>query len=167
MKNEGVYTIISRLGKFGEIEKLDQMVTGLAKFYRLTLNHGKFIIPVEKEIEQVKMYIEIQKIKYGSRIVVMYDIEADIYGYDTVKLILQPFIENILEHALFQSCVTIKLCAYRDKDTIFFKTIDDGVGMNQERVHQINQRSSGEQAGYSIRNVDERIMLQFGVQYGA
>ncbi|WP_337100186.1 sensor histidine kinase [Paenibacillus sp. YIM B09110] len=157
---------ISRLGKFGEIDKLDQMVTGLAKFYRLTLNQGKFIIPVEKEIEQAKTYIEIQKIKYGSRVEVMYDIEADVYGYDTVKLVLQPFIENILEHALFQSCITIKLCAYREKDAIVFKIIDDGVGMKPQHVHAINQRSGGDQAGYGIRNVDERIKLQFGPQYG-
>ncbi|WP_208414573.1 sensor histidine kinase [Paenibacillus castaneae] len=156
---------ISKLGKLGEIDKLDEMVAGLAKFYRLTLNRGKVIIPVQLEIEQVKAYIAIQKIKYGSRIDVLYDIETDVYGYDTVKLILQPFIENILGHAFFQAHIVITLRAYVDGESIVFKIIDDGIGMKSETIKQI-WAPGGTGIGYGIRNVDERIKLHFSAKYG-
>jgi two-component system sensor histidine kinase YesM len=156
---------ISRLGKFGAFEEQDQIVKGLARFYRLTLNQGKTIIPVVKELEQAQAYLEIQKIKYKDRFHILYDIHTDIYGCDTIKLILQPFLENILEHALFRDPIHIRLSVYQEGDQVIFKIIDDGVGIKPEIMRQLNNKS-GVQLGYGIRNVDERIKLHFGKQYG-
>ncbi|MDQ6422716.1 histidine kinase [Paenibacillus sp. LHD-117] len=156
---------ISRLGKLGEIEKLDQMVMGLAKFYRLTLNNGKMIIGAELEIEQVQAYIAIQKIKYGSRLDVFYDIGAEVYGYRTVKLILQPFIENVLEHALYQPNIQIKVGAHIVEGSLEFRIVDDGIGMKPETIRQIWSDDQS-RIGYGIRNVDERIKLHYGAEYG-
>lgn len=156
---------ISRLGKLGEIEKLDQMVMGLAKFYRLTLNNGKMIIPAQLEIEQVQSYIAIQKIKYGGRLDVFYDISAEVYGYNTVKLILQPFIENVLEHALYQPRIQIKVSAHVRNGMLDFRIVDDCIGMKQETLRQIWSNDQS-RIGYGIRNVDERIKLHYGPEYG-
>nr|WP_306812831.1 sensor histidine kinase [Paenibacillus soyae] len=156
---------ISRLGKLGEIEKLDQMVMGLAKFYRLTLNNGKMIIPAQLEIEQVQAYMAIQKIKYGSRLEVFYDIGAEVYGYNTVKLILQPFIENVLEHALYQLRIQIKVSAHVRNGMLDFRIVDDGIGMKRETLRQIWSNDQT-RIGYGIRNVDERIKLHYGTDYG-
>lgn len=156
---------ISRLGKLGEIEKLDQMVMGLAKFYRLTLNNGKMIIPAQHEIEQVQAYMAIQKIKYGSRLDVFYDIGAEVYGYNTVKLILQPFIENVLEHALYQPRIQIKVSAHIRSGMLDFRIVDDGIGMKRETLRQIWSNDQT-RIGYGIRNVDERIKLHYGPEYG-
>ncbi|RIX60573.1 sensor histidine kinase [Paenibacillus nanensis] len=157
---------ISRLGKLGEIERLDQMVMGLAKFYRLTLNNGKMIIPAQLEIEQAQAYIAIQKIKYGSRLDVFYDIGAEVYGYKTVKLILQPFIENVLEHALYQPTIQIKVSARARDGMLDFRIVDDGIGMKPDTLKQIWSGEPKRAGGYGIRNVDERIKLYYGQEYG-
>ncbi|MFC5471520.1 sensor histidine kinase [Cohnella suwonensis] len=156
---------ISRLAKFGEIDKLHQMVMGLAKFYRLSLNDGKTIISIEKEIEQMQAYIDIQKTKYGSRMTVNYDIDSAIYPYDTVKLILQPFIENILEHAWRGDQIQIDVAASLSKSRIEFSISDNGIGMNEETIAEIFT-DKGVRRGYGIRNVDERIKLQYGKENG-
>lgn len=157
---------ISRLSKFGEAEKLQQMVLDLAKFYRLTLNEGRTIIPVAKEIEQAQAYINIQKIKYGDRLSVLYEIQTDIYRYDTIKLILQPLIENILEHAWFGDRIHIRIVGYLEEDIITFKIIDDGVGMHPHLIKQILAPMGSPNVGYGIRNVDQRIKLHFDKKYG-
>ncbi|MBB3128837.1 sensor histidine kinase YesM [Paenibacillus rhizosphaerae] len=156
---------ISRLAKMGELDKLQSMVAGLARFYRLTLNEGKTHIPVEKELEQAKTYMEIQQIKHRDRIQVWYDIHPEVYGYETIKLILQPFLENALQHAFYADTMTIKLTARREKDRLIFCIIDDGIGMSREQLHRI-RNTEAVRVGYGIRNVDERIKLQYGQQFG-
>ncbi|WP_127491496.1 cache domain-containing sensor histidine kinase [Paenibacillus glycanilyticus] len=156
---------ISRLAKMGEIDRLHDMVMGLAKFYRLTLNEGKTHIPVTKELEQAITYLEIQKIKHRDRIQVWYDIEPSVYGYETIKIILQPFLENALQHAFFEDRMSLKLTARRKGETIVFGIVDDGVGMSREQLRQMND-PDGARIGYGVRNVDERIKLQYGQAYG-
>ncbi len=157
---------INRLAKFGETEKLQRMVLELAKFYRLTLNEGRTMIPVRTEVEQANAYLEIQKIKYGDRMDVMFDIHPDIWPYETVKLVLQPFIENVLEHAWCGDRIHLRIVARKDNEDILFRIIDDGIGMTQDRIDQIFHPKEHVNAGYGIRNVDQRIKLQYGASYG-
>lgn len=157
---------INRLAKFGENEKLQQMVLGLAKFYRLALNNGKLMIPVHNELEQAQAYVDIQKIKYGDRISVMFDIDPSVWPYSTVKLILQPFIENVLEHAWCGDRIFIRIVAKKDEDDLLFRIIDDGVGMTSQRIHDIFDGRDHVNTGYGIRNVDQRIKLHYGAEYG-
>ncbi|MCM3289591.1 sensor histidine kinase [Paenibacillus sp. MER 180] len=157
---------INRLAKFGENEKLQQMVLGLAKFYRLALNNGKLMIPVHNELEQAQAYVDIQKIKYGDRISVMFDIDPAVWPYRTVKLIVQPFIENVLEHAWCGDRIFIRIVAKKDVDDLLFRIIDDGVGMTAQRIHDIFDGRDHVNTGYGIRNVDQRIKLHYGAEYG-
>lgn len=157
---------INRLAKFGENEKLQQMVLGLAKFYRLALNNGKLMIPVHNELEQAQAYVDIQKIKYGDRISIMFDIDPSVWPYSTVKLILQPFIENVLEHAWCGDRIFIRIVAKKDGDDLLFRIIDDGVGMTSQRIHDIFDGRDHVNTGYGIRNVDQRIKLHYGAEYG-
>lgn len=157
---------INRLAKFGQNEKLQQMVLELAKFYRLTLNEGRTMIPVPSEIEQANAYLEIQKIKYGDRMEVMYDIDPDIWPYETIKLILQPFIENVLKHAWCGDRIHLRIVGRMEADRILFRIIDDGIGMKQERIEQIFDPKDHVNTGYGVRNVDQRIKLQYGSEYG-
>lgn len=77
------------------------MVQGLSKFYRLTLNDGHVYISLENELEQVRMYLEIQRVKYADAFEVYYDVDPEILQVPIIKLILQPFVENIFKHAWF------------------------------------------------------------------
>lgn len=157
---------ISRLAQFGEIDKLQRMVLDLAKFYRLSLNEGRTVIPIRSELEQVQAYMNIQTTKFGDAVSVFYDIDPSIIHYDTIKLILQPFIENALEHAWFGSSIHIRISGRMQGDEIIFKIIDDGIGMSQEKIKQIFDPVEGLNTGYGIRNVNSRIQLHFGSKYG-
>lgn len=157
---------ISRLAQFGEIDKLQRMVLDLAKFYRLSLNEGRTVIPIHSELEQVKAYMNIQTTKFGEAVYVFYDIDPKILNFVTVKLILQPFIENILEHAWFGNSIHIRISGRLEEEHIVFKVIDDGVGMTPERIAQIFDPVEGINTGFGIRNVHSRIQLHFGSAYG-
>lgn len=157
---------ISRLAKFGETDKLQRMVLDLAKFYRMTLNEGRTVIPIEHEIEQVKAYIAIQKIKYEERMSVVYDIDPAILPYDTIKLILQPFVENVLEHAWCGDRIHMRIVGRLAEQKIVFKIIDDGVGIHRDLIRQMFDPIESINVGYGIRNVDQRIKLHYGGEYG-
>lgn len=160
-----LYNTLSSIGKlaqFGEIDNVQRMLLELARFYRLSLSDGRSMIAVQHELEQVQAYTEIQKIKYRDKIRVWFDVDTDVYGYTTLKLILQPFVENALEHAFCQRTINIRICARKQGDRIVFTVIDDGMGMRPDTVTAIwNGR-----VGYGIRNVHERIRLQYGADYG-
>ncbi|MCR8643536.1 sensor histidine kinase [Paenibacillus sp. N1-5-1-14] len=157
---------ISQLSKFGEAEKLQRMVKDLATFYRLTLNEGRLIIPIAKELEQVQAYLNIKKTKHGDRMEVLIDVKPDVYQFDTVKLILQPFIENILEHAWFGDHIHIRIAGELDNGVIEFRIIDNGVGIHPDLIQQILHPEHHVHVGYGIRNVDQRIKLHAGKDYG-
>lgn len=158
---------INRLAKFGELEKLQRMVMDLAKFYRLSLNEGRILLPVSDELEQANAYINIQKIKYEERMGVSFDIDPAILGYGTIKLIIQPFIENVLEHAWCADRIHIRIVGeLEDERTVLFKVIDDGLGISRELLEQMNDPEESTSIGYGIRNVNQRIKLYYGAAYG-
>lgn len=157
---------ISRLAKFGETDKLQRMVKDLAKFYRLSLNEGRTVIPILSELDQARAYVDIQRTKYGDRMNVLWDIDPAIVRYKTIKLVLQPFIENVLEHAWVGDRIHIRVAGAMEGDRIAFKIIDDGIGIHPDRIRQIFDPTEGLNLGYGIRNVDQRIKLHYGNEYG-
>lgn len=167
---------ISRLAKFGQVDKQHQMVMNLAKFYRLSLNDGQTIIAIHKELEQTQAYLDIQKVKYGDRMDAEFNIEPRIVNYVTVKLILQPFLENALQHAWRGDHIYIRVSGRVEQETnsILFEIMDDGIGIGRERLKQVvsamhapnSPANRGRGRGYGIRNVNERIKLYFGNDYG-
>ncbi|MHA0857884.1 sensor histidine kinase [Paenibacillus sp. CMAA1364] len=157
---------ISRLAKFGQIDKLQRMVLDLAKFYRLSLNEGRTLIPVRSELEQSQAYVDIQTTKFGDAVSIYYDIDPEISKYVTIKLILQPFIENAFEHAWFGDSINLRIVGTREDNHIVFKIIDDGIGMSPKLIKEIFDPVEGLNTGYGIRNVNSRIQLHFGSQYG-
>lgn len=157
---------INQLAKFGENEKLQDMVVQLAQFYRLTLNSGKTMIPIAVEIEQANAYLDIQKVKYGQRMEVSFDVDADIWSYETVKLILQPFIENVLKHAWSGDRIHIRIMVRKEDDSFIYRIIDDGLGMKQERIDEIFDPRDDSHMGCGIRNIDQRVKLHYGKDYG-
>jgi len=159
---------INRLAKFGENEKLQKMVVQLGKFYRMTLNSGRTLIPISSEIEQSVAYLDIQKVKYGNRMDVLFDVDVDVWPYETIKIILQPFIENVLKHAWSGDRIHIRIAVSKEGEEIHYRIIDDGMGMPPDKIRDIlNPPSESEsETGYGIRNIDQRIKLQYGQEYG-
>lgn len=156
---------ISSLANLGEIEKVTGMVQGLSRFYRLTLNQGNVHILVEKELEQVETYLEIQRVKYAEAFTVYVDVDPAIMDMQVIKLVLQPFVENIFKHAWFGETIAIRLTGRLIEGCIELKVIDNGIGMRPETVRRLMSESK-DAGGYGVKNVDERIKLSYGEAYG-
>ncbi|OPH53269.1 two-component sensor histidine kinase [Paenibacillus ferrarius] len=158
---------ISLMAKFGQVEQLHRMVSNLALFYRLSLNEGRTIIPVANELEQAKAYLDIQKAKYTDRLEALFEVDPAILKYEMVKLLIQPFLENVLKHAWCGDRVHIRVTGQKIGDDLEFRIIDDGVGMTAETLRRLNADDGNEHAvGYGIRNVRQRVQLHYGKVYG-
>ncbi|WP_239614952.1 sensor histidine kinase [Cohnella mopanensis] len=157
---------ISRLAKFGDVDTQHLMVMNLAKFYRLSLNDGRANISILKELELIQAYLDIQQVKFGERMQVQTDISVGIIHFDTLKLILQPFVENCLKHAWCGDRIHIRITGTLERELIVFRIIDDGVGMSSPIVARLFEGTEDAKAGYGIHNVNERIKLYYGHQYG-
>ncbi|MEF2967504.1 sensor histidine kinase [Paenibacillus sp. M1] len=156
---------ISSLANLGETRKVTDMVQGLSRFYRLTLNQGKVFTTLEHEVMQVETYLDIQRVKYADGFKVYVDIAEDIRHVPVMKLILQPFVENVFKHAWFGESIAIRITGRRSKGGIELKVIDNGIGMTPETVKELLAAPS-KTGGYGIKNVDERIKLRYGEGYG-
>lgn len=150
-----------------QAEDISYIVGNLAKFFRLSLSGGKDVVSIQDEIEHMKIYIEIQNKRFSNRIHSVLDIDEKILHYKTLKLILQPIIENAIIHGINEKqskegCVKIK--GNIENKLVVFTVEDDGVGMSKEKIKAILSNHMG--VGYGIKNVNERIKLYFGDQYG-
>lgn len=146
-----------------DISKTTQL---LATFYRTALNKGRNIISVKEELENTISYIKIQSILHNESFEVHYDIEEEIYNYETIKLILQPIAENGIEHGLDVSQKDkkiLKMTAKLQDSNICFQIEDNGIGISKDKSIEILQNLS---KGYGMKNVNERIKMYYGDEYG-
>ncbi|WP_419875732.1 sensor histidine kinase [Candidatus Pristimantibacillus sp. PTI5] len=160
---------IGSLANLGEVQKVTQMVQGLSKFYRLTLNGGNVYISLEKELEQIEAYLDIQRVKYADTFKVYFDIEPDILHTPIIKLILQPFVENIFKHSWFGKSIAIRITGKRLGDHIELKVIDNGIGMRPDTLRKMQSNTlqpDNQSDKYGLKNVEERIKLRYGDDFG-
>lgn len=147
-------------------------VEALASLFRLSLNKGKEVITVEEEMAQVRNYLFIQKKRYGDILNHEIIIEDNVKDFKTIKLIVQPLVENSIYHGLKmrRGPGNIKIHAYSDEYKLNISISDDGVGMGQEIIDSISQKKyeylDNKGSGIGIKNVHERIQLYFGDEYG-
>jgi len=157
---------VGRLADLGETDEINRMIRALTIFYRLTLSKGHEVITIENELAHVEAFIEIFRIRIGEMFNVTYNIDNEVLKYHTIKVILQPFVENIFEHALNidDSIINIFISAQAEDDSIRFIIADDGVGIARDKLDLLF--TMGLPDSYGVANVDERIRLQFGPDYG-
>ncbi|GGA30354.1 sensor histidine kinase [Paenibacillus physcomitrellae] len=143
-----------------------QMVNYLAKYYRVSLNKGKRIILIEQEINLIRNYVAIQAIRFPDKLHMHYDLDESLFGRTTIKLILQPFIENCINHAIWdESGINIIVKLQQEGEDILLRVIDDGIGMTAEQLERALSKTDN-LSGYGIKNVDDRIKLTYGERYG-
>ncbi len=148
------------------------MVTSLARLFRISLSRGKNIIPVSDELEHVKNYLIIQSFRYSDKIKYSIEAEPQVLNCATIKLIVQPLVENSIYHGIeYMDNGEIDIKAYRKGDDLYIDVIDNGPGMPQEQVDALlsgekdtSNRDRG--SGIGIQNIQERIKLYFGAEYG-
>ena len=148
------------------------MVVTLSDFFRESLSKGKEFISIKEEEKHISSYLQIQEMRY--RDILEYDIQLDqvIYKYQILKLTLQPVVENALYHGIkykrAKGCIHIH--GEKEGDIIRLTVRDDGVGMDEEELAQLRQQiekpCQETEKGFGLANVNERIHMYFGYEYG-
>lgn len=147
-------------------EKAEEMIIALSKFFRISISKGRTIIPLEKEIEHVKYYLLIQKIRFGKSFSYNVDIKIDISKYYTIKLILQPLVENAIIHGLKELEGNGKINIEVDKEDDLIKILisDNGFGILPSKLNEIyeNMKDKTKNSSVGLKNVYQRLKIYYG-----
>lgn len=152
-------------------EEIGTLTWNLARFYRLSLNHGKSLISIGEEVEHVEVYVNIENYHFDNAISLEVDVPEELKNYACLNIILQPFVENAIVHGIaekpdIESC-EIRIRARREEQDIIFSVQDDGPGVDVEQMQKETQQDiRTAQHGYGVRNINFRLKLCFGEKYG-
>lgn len=147
-------------------------VTALARFFRISLSKGKSIITVRDELEHVRNYLMIQHMRFKNKFSYEIRAEEEVLELSSLKLMLQPLVENAIYHGMefMDGDGEIILRAWKEDAELYFEVSDNGLGMTEEQVERLFSSSthvaSNRGSGIGVKNVNERIKLYFGEQYG-
>lgn len=145
---------------------ISKITLSLSSFYRTALNQGNNLCSIASEIGNIKAYLNLQLMMHDHDFDVIIEIEDDLNDCETLNLILQPLIENAINHGidlLEDRRGLIRILGTISGGTIYLVIEDNGVGMSQETIAKITTTSS---KGYGVFNVQERIKLFYGNEYG-
>ena len=145
-----------------------EMVNALARLFRISISRGHELISIEKEIEHAKSYLKIQNFRYKNQFTYDFEVDDTCLSYLCNKITLQPIIENAIYHGIDRMVDEgrIEIRIFPDHEKIVFEVEDNGVGMTEEQCQEILQKDSGDKAGIGIKNVNDRIKIYFGEEYG-
>ena len=147
------------------------MVTALASLFRISLSKGQNFIPVKTELQHAGHYLYIQNIRYKSKFTVAIHVDPEIEECITIKLILQPLLENAIYHAMevMDGDGEITINGYLQGEDVYIEVRDNGLGMPPDKVETLlaGKAEPGKKgSGIGLRNVHQRIQLYYGPEYG-
>lgn len=165
-------------------EEISEMAYSLGKLFTLMVNKGKQTLTIENELEHVKMYMNIQNIRYKDKYKLVINANKELLNYETLKLILQPIIENSIIHGFNhvngEALITVDVLDIGND--IVFKISDNGNGMSHEQFMKIRkkldnakqniydeaeaEKSNKKGNGIGLVNIHQRIRLYYGNDYG-
>lgn len=176
-----LYNTLNTIASMGELSDFPEIVTiaqNLSYIMQYNLR-GSAFVSLASEIEMVKSYIEIQQIRFPDTFAVQYEIAEDVKDLQIIKFILQPIVENVFQHGFTKKNKgnQILIRAYREGKTLFLVVKDNGKGIEKEKIHGINERlaeerkytdeeDTGEHQSIGIYNVNRRIRIYYGKEYG-
>ena len=173
-----LYNTLDTIIWMAESKKTDQVVqivTALSSFFRISLSKGMDWITIGEEVERIKSYLTIQKMRYHDILDFRIEVGKDVTENTILKLILQPLVENALYHGIKnkrQGGTIIVRARRKNEDEILLEVDDDGIGFTPQKLAQLRAElndDSGEiklESGFGIGNVNNRIRLYYGKQYG-
>ena len=158
----------------GRTQEAVAMLTALARFFRISLSKGSSIIPIGDELEHARNYLAIQKMRYKNKFFADISVEQGVERLYTVKLIIQPILENAIYHGMeyADGDGEIHIRAFREGENMVIEVEDNGPGMPEQVVEQLLNPGISVSAarpggtGIGLRNVHQRIQLTFGAAYG-
>lgn len=147
------------------------MISELAKLFRISLSRGQTVICVQDELQHAKSYMNIQKIRYKNAFHVIFDVDPEVYTYCSVKLVLQPLLENAISYGVggMDDTGEIRIVARKQEERIILSVADNGFGMSEEEAELVltdSSRIHKRGSGVGLINVNKRIQMVFGKEYG-
>lgn len=161
-----------------DCEDIAETTEALATFFRYTISNVKEYVTFSDELDNVENYFTIQRCRFGDKISMELELENEkLLEARMPKLILQPLVENAVSHGLEGKLGpgTVRIALENSDTTLFLRVRDDGLGIPPERVSQLNERFAGDsgaavpqgkKGGIALQNVNSRIRLMFGENYG-
>ena len=160
------------VGLLGRDNNISVITTALSKMLRLALEDTDTIIPFSEELDNAKMYIEIQQKRYMDKFDINWNIQKEIMNCKTVKIILQPIIENSIYHGIKPLTSKGEILVHGEiiENIVYISISDNGLGMSKSEIDQLNLSNSTdfikESNHIGISNVNQRLKLYFGEKYG-
>ena len=159
------------LADMQDAENLENFLASVINLLHLSMNNKEDFITVEKEIEYLRSYFNIQQFRLHNKFDVKFEIEEGLLDYKIPRFLLQPMVENSIIHGISgksgQGLIEIK--GFSQQEKIIFTITDDGVGMSEQEIEDLlnnNLKNKAQFSGIGINNVQERIKLHFGRDYG-
>lgn len=145
----------------GETERISKL---FARYYRLALGKGETYIPLESEIELIGHYLEIQRSRFVDQLDYEIKVEAPLSHYRIIRNMLQPIVENAVEHGVLPKEQGKVLVLIREEhDYLVIRVIDDGMGADEETVRCINNGQSFEgDTGFSLHSIQRTLYSYYG-----
>ncbi|WNQ12415.1 sensor histidine kinase [Paenibacillus aurantius] len=154
-------------------DDISEMVRSLGNLLRLSLNDGRELSTVEREIEHVKAYVNIQNARQSASIRLVHMVDEEIMRLPCLRLLLQPLVENAIKHGTRvvgdREEVKIFIKGYREPSLLRFEIIDNGPGIPEELRDSLlspQEAAPNQRKGVGLRNVHERLMIYFGERFG-
>lgn len=147
------------------------MISELARFFRISLSKGRTVISIKDELQHAKSYMNIQKVRHKDTFSMVFDVDPAVASCCTVKLILQPILENAINYGVegMDDCGEIRVVGKQQDGRIYLSVIDNGIGMPEEEAKSLltdNGRVRKRGSGVGLINVNKRIQVLFGKEYG-
>lgn len=166
-----LYNTLDSIQWMCERNKADQavkMVGALSRLFRISISKGKELITIADEIEHAKNYMLIQTFRYTNQFTYHFEAEEEVLHYFCNKITLQPIIENAIIHGINPAYEDgeILVTARQEKDYVVFTVSDNGMGMTEEQCRSILKHDTNDSHGIGIKNVNDRIKIYFGEEYG-
>ncbi len=156
----------------GNQKQVVKMVGSLSEFFRSSLNKGKELVRVREELSHARSYLEIQQIRYQDILSYEIDVPEELFEYEIPKITVQPIVENALYHGIKNRRGGGKITITGEEGDTDYRIIvaDDGMGMDSERLSEISKgledKAPEDAKIYGLYNVNERIRLFYGEEYG-
>lgn len=180
IKPHFLYNTLDTIGWMAEdygAKDIVEVVGALTKMFRIGLSKGREIIRVKEELDHIKSYMIIQKVRYEDKLSYKIKCDEGLYNASMLKLTTQPIVENAIYHGIKQKRGTgyINISFLSIDNKILIKVEDNGAGIDEDKLCEINYMlenddmvtvSSETGSGYGIYNVHSRIKLTYGSEYG-
>lgn len=160
-----------------DCEEIAETTEALATFFRYTISNVQEYVTFSDELDNTENYFTIQRCRFGDKLELELEMEnEELLEARMPKLILQPLVENAVVHGLEGQVEhgTVRITIENSENTLFLRVKDNGIGISEEQVVQLNEEfvhgtpiSGGQKrGGIALRNVNSRIRLMFGENYG-